>query len=151
MNKFIALCFVFASAFLQIHAQSKGTPKTLAEGLARASEVIGPAPANYPTPFFVVSVTPIEGVNCSISVVTDGMLYSIWGVRDDGECRNLPALHTLVWGRMRHSRLATVLRQSDMANVPSDYVDLVYAAGPKPRTAHYMISTAEAIGPDWGN
>jgi hypothetical protein len=80
------------------------------------------------------------------------MLYELAGSSDNGECNHLPALHALVWGRYRHSSLATFLRQSNTVDVASDYVDLVYSYGnpDHPRKAFYKIISTSAIDASWG-
>lgn len=124
---------------------------TLADVLGRIQDQVGPAPKKFDTPFLVVSVSPIAGDECGVQLATNGTLYSVAGDRDTGWCDHLPALHALVWGRVRHSSLATFLRESNTVNIASDYVDLVYAGGgDHPRVAHYLISGAEAIDADWG-
>lgn len=146
-----SVLLIYPSALCFPQQSSSAHPK-LADILARTSSAIGPAPENFTTPYLVMQVTPIEGQECSVLVATNGMLYSIFGNRDDGWCNHLPALYSLVWGRARHSSVGTFLRQSNVANVSSDYIDLVYSstAGQKPKIAHYIIASAQAIGPDWG-
>ncbi|MGC1783477.1 MAG: hypothetical protein WA708_13220 [Acidobacteriaceae bacterium] len=123
---------------------------TLADVLASTEREAGPAPGKFDTPFLVVRVNPFRGRECALEVVTNGAIYSLSGNRDDGECDHLPPLHALVWGRVRHSRLATFLRQNDVAKTASDYVDLVYAGSQNPKVAFYVILDGEEIGPDWG-
>ncbi|MGD0859000.1 MAG: hypothetical protein ABR912_06745 [Terracidiphilus sp.] len=144
---FVAVFGCLALLSLSIPAQTAPSLKDL---LDNASLRIGVAPEKFPTAFLVVSVTPIAGGECGLQVVTYGMIYSLAANRDTGRCANLPSLHSLVWGRVWRSKLAASLRAGNIADVAADYVDLVYANGPKPKAATYMIVTAEAIGPDWG-
>lgn len=131
--------------------EAHGAPPSLADILTRAPEIIGPPPKNYSVPFLVMQVIPLGGDACSLTIVTNGMLYTLNAVRTYGGCDHLPKLHSLVWGRVRHSRLGTLLRESNTVDVASDYVDLVYArAGSKLRASSYVIEGADAIAPDWG-
>lgn len=124
---------------------------TLADVLSRTQVQAGPAPDKFTTPFLVVSVTPIAGNECGLGLATNGTFFGVGADRDSGWCNHLPSLHALVWGRVRHSGLATFLRQSNAMDVASDYVDLVYAGGgAHPKVAHYIISSAEAIDANWG-
>ena len=123
---------------------------TLADVLSRTIDQAGPAPAKFTTPFVVVSLSPVGGGGCSLDLATNGMIYVIAGDEDEGGCNHLPGLHALVWGRIRHSGVATFLRQSNITNVASDYVDLVYQNGSKPKTAFYIITDSQAIDTDWG-
>lgn len=108
-------------------------PSTLAELLATAPKAIGPAPAKYQTPFLVTSVSPsVNGEDCTLTIVTNGMGYSIGAASVVGRCSRLPSLRSLVWGRLGHRSL-----------LGTDYVDL-------PGHGTFFITNAEAIGPDWG-
>lgn len=144
------VCLLLSLSISCIAQQGSPPAKSLADALAMTPSVTGPAPGNYTTPYLVVQVTPIEGQDCSILLATNGMLYSVFGNRDDGWCNHLPSLHALVWGRFRHSSLGSFLRQSNTADVASDYIDLAYSPGQKPKVAHYIIASAQAIGPEWG-
>jgi len=122
----------------------------LSEMLDRTADVIGNAPSEFKTPFAVVRVVPIEGEYCDLVLATYGMLYSVYAERRGGSCDLLPPPNALVWGRVRHSGLATALRMANVADLASDYVDLAHYKGGKIRADSYIISTGEAIGPDWG-
>lgn len=148
-NRIARLCVLLAVVPC-VSLEPQQSP-TLAEVLSHTQEQAGPATGKYSTPFLVVTVLPISGGECDVELATNGMLYSVYGQIDDGWCDHLPTLHSLVWGQVRHSRLATFLRQSNTANVQSDYVDLVYSGGNHPGIAHYIIATAQAIDANWGH
>lgn len=142
---------IFESAIADDNLMQKDNAEaqahTLAGVLAAAPETIGPAPAKYQTPFLVASVSPIAGNDeCGLIVATNGMLYNLAADTRNSDfagCSRLPSLHSLAWGRVRHSRVATFLRESNTADVASDYVDLIgYGT--------FIITSADAIGPDWG-
>lgn len=148
MRKLAGLAAAFVLVFC-VRTQAQQSI-TLADVLSHTSDKAGPAPDKFATPFLVVAVSPLGGGACSLQVATNGMLYYVAAQLDNGECNHLPTLHSLVWGRVRHSSLGTFLRQSNMANVNSDYVDLVYQGGARPKFAIYGIVNADAIDTDWG-
>lgn len=152
MKRLATIWVLQLCGLLCISGNAFGATPSLADILDRAPRVIGPAPTHYSVPFLVMAVTPLGGDSCSLTIVTNGMLYTLNAVRTYGGCDHLPKLHSLVWGRVRHSRMATLLRESNMVGVASDYVDLVYSdvAGKKPRTMSYVIDGAEEIPPNWG-
>lgn len=123
---------------------------TLAQLLDAAAQKIGPAPEKFPTIFLVTAVQPVVGDGCRLQLVTNGMQYDLFNQRQFGFCDHLPALNTAVWGRARHSKLAGVLNAGKPAGFPTEYVDLAYTLGSKPKAMAYKIETATAIGPDWG-
>jgi hypothetical protein len=144
------LIATIAACSFVAHGQ-QANPK-LADVLAHVSDVMGPAPAGYTTPFVVVAVMPTVGEDraCSLTVVTNGMLYDLSGPNDMW-CRHLPALHGLVWGRVRHSAVRQFLRDSGTASTASEYVDIAYTKGAgKPKSQAYEIVTAQAIDVNWG-
>ena len=160
MIRIAIFIYLVASTSLYVRAQaplSADNLSTCPEGhsnlaaiIACAPKLLGPAPYKFDTAFLVESVSPIGGGSCSMNLVTNGMAYYVTGDNDAGWCNHLPPLHSLVWGRVRHSKLATFLRQSNTVNVESDYVDLVYSGSSKPKSAPYIISGSNAIGPDYG-
>lgn len=136
------LLVVFLLTLLSGVAAS-GQAVRLADVLAGANQVIGEPPTKFTTPFLVVSVAPILGNECNLTVATYGFLYSVSAARRYGQCDHLPALHGLVWGRIWHNSVAQAL------NVP-DSLELVYAEGHKPKYAVYQIDSASAIDSTWG-
>jgi hypothetical protein len=143
--------FLIAAATAAAQVPSTVAIPTLAEDLAAAAERIGPAPAKFPTVFLVMSVQPIVGDGCRLQLVTNGVLYELFNKRQFGFCDHLPALHSAVWGRARHSKAASALNMENPDGAfATEYVDLApILSEAKPRAMAYKIETATAIGPEW--
>ena len=123
---------------------------TLAQILDAAAAKIGPAPQKFPTIFLVIAVQPVDGDGCRLQLVTNGMQYDLFNKRQFGFCDHLPPLNGAVWGRARHSKLAATLNGGTPGGFATEYVDLAYTSGPKPKAMAYKIETATAIDAGWG-
>ena len=142
-----AACLLLFLVNAGLGAQS--SKMSLAEVLAAAEQKIGPAPSGLTTPFFIASVTRVDGDSCYMQIATNGTLYFVRGTRSFNECYDLPQLYSLVWGKVRRAGFKYSMSHPNVQT--SDLVlDLAYTSNPKQRAATYMIYRAEAIDSNWG-